>query len=153
MLRIRSTLQSVSSKLKASGMYRHVQIGEYESPPIQKGGGGLAAAVYMQSADIPVVELDVPTEIHVLQIRIYATAFANPAKQTEIALTNAVNNFASKAGQEYDLGATIRNVDFAGQFGESLGAEYGYAPVADVMYRVADITVPCIVNGDWGFTQ
>ena len=47
---------------------------------------------------------------------------------------------------DFDLDGTIRAVDVAGIYGQSLGAEWGEAEVGGVKYRIAIVSIPLIVD-------
>ncbi len=69
-----------------------------------------------------------------------------PEDQIEYQLAEALSEISSDLIGEYDLGATIRNIDVGGIYGQSLTSEWGYLDVGGVMFRVVDITVPLIVD-------
>ena len=48
---------------------------------------------------------------------------------------------------DYSLGGAVRNIDFGGQYGDTVGMEMGHGDVSGTMCRVADITLPIIVDG------
>ena len=47
---------------------------------------------------------------------------------------------------EFDLGETIRNVDIGGMGGTPLSVDFGHLDVGGTIFRIADITVPMLVD-------
>ena len=108
------------------------------------------AAVYMASANIVDLTLSTTIEQHVVIVRLYRRAAFGQgddagAVESEIAL--AVSQISSNLIGEFDLGATMRNIDVAGQYGQSLTSQFGYLTLGSTMFRTVDITVPLIVDG------
>ena len=58
-----------------------------------------------------------------------------------------VSEITSNLIGEFDLGATIRNIDVAGQYGQAVTAQWGYVALNQTMYRTVDITIPLVVDG------
>jgi len=141
---ITATLRAVESYLLASGYFgSQAQIGEPKSPP----GEGLTATVFMDRAGVAELTLGGKTiEQHVVTLRIYLNMLAEPQEDVELTLAKVVQEVISDLLGDYDLGATIRNVDAAGQYGTSVGTAWGYVDVGGVMFRIADVTLPLVVD-------
>ena len=58
----------------------------------------------------------------------------------------AVSQVTSNLVGEFDLGATMRNIDIAGQYGQSLSATWGYITIGNTVFRTVDLTVPLVVD-------
>jgi len=145
---IRSTLDAIASHIARTGYVSETRIGEPSGPPdaIDK----MHAAVYMASANIVDLTLSTTIEQHVVIVRLYRRAAFGQgddagAVESEIAL--AVSQISSNLIGEFDLGATMRNIDVAGQYGQSLTSQFGYLTLGSTMFRTVDITVPLIVDG------
>jgi hypothetical protein len=86
--------------------------------PKSPPGQGYHAAIFMRSVTINLVYAGGDTrENHLVTLRVYRDMLAE------------------------------QTIDVAGMDGTSLRAEYGYLDVGGTMYRMADITLPLIVNG------
>lgn len=141
---VRATLRAIESYIKASGYFQLAQVGEYKMPP--SIGTKLAAAAWMARAGVVGTTLTTTIELHTVNLRIYRDALAEPSENGEFQVSEAVSEVLSDLLGEYDLGATIRNIDAAGQYGQSVGVEWGYADISGHLYRIADITLPLIVD-------
>mgnify|MGYP001589921058 CR=1 FL=1 len=140
----KATLEQVHSYLAASGYFGGSQIGEPKAPP---QGVKLFAAVYMMDASVTRVYVNGGlAENHVVQIRIYRNALLEPTKDIELELAIAVQQVASDLLGDYDLGATIREVDAGGMNGTPYKTEWGHVDLGGVVYRVADITLPLNID-------
>lgn len=141
---IRTSLRAIESHLLRNGYFGSgVQIGEPKAPP----SAPLSAVVFM--AEVAVVQLTLVSTIerHSVVVRIYKNMLAEPQENIELEMALVVSKVMSDLAGEYDLGATVRNVDIGGQHGAALSARWGYASVSGVMYRVVDIFVGLIVDG------
>lgn len=139
---IRGTLEQVQGYLQASGYFAHTQVGELKTPP----GPGLAASVFMERVAVTQLTLTGTIESHVVTIRLYRSSLAEPQEEIELDLAEAVSKVASDLLGDFDLGATVRNIDAGGQHGQGLHADWGYADVGGTTYRTTDISLPLIVD-------
>ena len=83
-------------------------------------------------------------------VRLYRRAAfgqGDDAGQVEAEMALAVSQISSNLIGEFDLGATMRAIDIAGQYGQAFNAQYGYVSIGTTMFRTVDITVPLIVDG------
>jgi uncharacterized protein (UPF0212 family) len=140
---ITNTIQSIASFLEARGEFTTVQIGEPKSPPV----GDLSAAVFMNDAAVVAVTLQTTVEIHEVTVRIYRNMLEEPEADNEIRLSQVLNGVVSDLLGDYDLGATIRNIA-VGEYGRTLSAAWGYVDVGGTIYRMIDLSVPMIVDGN-----
>jgi len=148
---IATTLTKVTSSLKALGLFTDVLTVEPKSP----FGKGYAAAVFFASA-APATEvssLTYASGLYVFTLRIYTDMLAEPAGQIDPKLIGVVDNVFDALLGDFDLGATVKNIDVFGQMGTPLRAEAGYVDVGGTMYRVVDITLPLVVNDTWALTR
>jgi len=145
---IKATLDAIASHIARTGYVAEVRVGEPSSPPdaIDK----LHAAIYMASANVVDLTLATTIEQHVVTVRLYRRAAfgqGDDAGAVEAEMAVAVAQITSNLVGEFDLGATMRNIDLAGQYGQSLNATFGYVSLGTTMFRTVDITVPLIVDG------
>ena len=139
---VANTLTRLLTYLSASGHVGQAQIGERKQPI----GVKLAADVWMQRAGVVSTTLGTTIELHVVIIRLYRDAFSEPSGDIEKELGAAASNIISDLLGEFDLGATIRNVDAGGQYGTPVGVEWGHVEIGGKMHRVADVTLGLIVD-------
>lgn len=140
---ITSTLRSLEGYLASQGDLVAV-IGEPKSPPQNE----MHAAIFMDSARVYAVDAAGGTiEAHTVVVRFMRNMFGEPQIDIEAGLAELVQRCAAAVLADADLGATIRNVDVAGETGDPLRAQWGYVDVGGVMYRSADLFVPLIVDG------
>ena len=145
---IKSTLDAIVSHIARTGYVAEVRVGEPSSPPdaIDK----LHAAIYMTSASIVGLTLETTIEQHTVTVRLYRRAAfgqGDDAGAVEAEMALAVSQITSNLVGEFDLGATMRNIDVGGQYGQALNATFGYVSLGTTMFRTVDITVPLIVDG------
>ena len=136
---VKATLEKIQSYLASDGGFKVAMIGE---PKSLAPGTQLAAAVYMQGVSFEGFVVDGGSiESHVVNIRLYMEMFREPVKEVEIDMAVAVQRIVSDLLGDFDLGATIRNVD-----GANVRTDWGYVDLGGKMFRVADITLPLIVD-------
>lgn len=138
-----NTLDAVAGHLLASGYLRDVMIGEPKSPP---SGDQLTASVFLNSISVAEVTLGTTIESHVLMLRIFRNMLAEPTETMEKEFAKAVSSILSDIIGEFDLGGSVRSIDVAGIYGPSIAVSYGYLDLGGTMFRIADITLPLIVD-------
>jgi len=144
---LRATLQAIQSHLAKSGYCRTNQIGE----PKQASKERIAAAVFNRSARVIRVPLGGSPgteELHIINVRLYMNMMDQPQEQIEFLLNEAASSITEDLMADFDLGATVRHVDVGGIYGQPLEVVYGYLELSGVMYRVADLTVPLVVDNN-----
>jgi hypothetical protein len=144
---IKATLDAISSHIARTGYVNDVRIGEPVSPPdaIEK----MHAAIYMASAGVVSLTLSTTIEVHSVVVRLYRRAAfgqGDDAGQVEAEMALAVSQVTSNLVGEFDLGATMRNIDIAGQYGQALSATWGYITIGNTVFRTVDLTVPLVVD-------
>jgi len=140
------SLQLIATYLAGSGHVLNAQVGEYKSAP-DVPAGQLTAAIWMASTSVVALALNGGTiEVHVVNARVYGPAFGDDPEDVEITMAQAIQKIVSDLVGDADLGSEIRNVDVAGIHGTSMGADWGHADISGTMYRVADLTIPLIVD-------
>jgi len=143
---IKDTLIKLQTHLVKGGYVKHSMIGEPKAIPA--ASDDVVAAVYMQSVTVVRIMADGATvESHVVTIRLFRDMLGEPKEDTEILLAEASSKIAENILGEFDLGGTIRNVDAAGANGTPWSIQWGYVDLGGVMFRVADMTVPMVVDG------
>ena len=148
---MRATTDNVISKLMASGAFDKVNSVEPTSPP----GKGFEAAVVFEGAEpyAPAGGFSHLGMVYTILIRIYRNMLAEPQEHIDPDLLDISDVVFDKLAADYDLGATVRNVDFYGETGTGMSTRSGHLEVGGVVYRVLDIRVPVIVNDVVAFTK
>lgn len=140
---IKSTLIKIQSYLQSSGYFTDSVIGEPKAAP---ASDGLTAAVFMRDVGIASLTLNKTIEVHNIMVRCYCNMLRHPPEKIELELADVVQKVIEDLLGDFDLGATIRNIDVGGSYGSSLQTSWGYIDVSGTMFRVADIALPLIVD-------
>ena len=136
-----TTMRAIESYLLQTGMFRHVQIGEPKQPP-----QGISAAIFMSAINTRSLSFTAAVEIHVVMVRLYHNLITDPAEVPFITLDDALLQLEEALHGDFTLEGTIRDVDFNGIHGAQYDAVFGYLDLSGVQYRVADVTIPLIVD-------
>ena len=139
---IKATIQSINSFLRAGGYVSQASVGEPKSPPTEY----VSASVIMDSFSVVSLTLGTTIELQSVTIRLYLNMLMEPTEEVEYKLAEVASQIGSDLLGDYDLGASIRNVDVGGQHGSPLRAQWGYVDLGGTMFRVVDIFVPLIVD-------
>ena len=142
---VRPTLDAILSFIKADGLFPNAQIGEFKTPP-QGDAEGLAAAIWMVKAGVAELTLATTIEQHVVNVRVYRNAMAEPTADTEEKLADAHDRIMVDLLGDSDLGGSIRAIDSGGIYGAKLEATWGYVDVGGTMFRVFDLAIPMIID-------
>ena len=144
---IATTLHAMETYVQKTGLFQTVQIGEPKSPV----GQGFHAAIFMNSVSITMVYAGGDTrENHIVTLRVYRDMLAentDPQLNLESEIAVVLSKLMEGLLGDTDLESTVMTIDAAGMDGGNMAASFGYTDVGGSMYRVADITVPLIVNG------
>ena len=136
------TMQWLESHAKKMGLFKLVQLGEPKAPPVD-----LTMAFFMSSAIVTHMYANGGTgEQHIIIGRVHMDLLAEPADKVEANLAKIVSKYMNLILADSDLGATIKTIDVAGMSGEALGAKWGIVTIDNKMFRVVDITIPCLVD-------
>ena len=138
---------AVVSDAQISGYFDRVNTHEPKSKP----GKGLTSAIWVQEiSPLPQASGLSITSGRILFInRCFSNMLKEPQDAIDPELTRAVSNLVRRYHDDFDFGGIIRNVDCLGQFGVSLSAVAGYEEIDGTMFRIMDISIPCIVNDIW----
>lgn len=135
-VKLRTTLENLQSKLQASGRFDSVSIGDVTDPP-----AGVHGAIMLRRYENPATTLNGTIERRIVVIRILTKAFQEPAEDAEFLLDDIVSEILEDIWGEFDLGGTIRYIEPLG-----VTTEFGYYDIGPVKYRAADIFLPMIVD-------
>jgi len=137
-------VDAIGSAALASGLFERFNGHEPKSSP----GNGITGAVWMRSEQ-PFRSgsgLSSTTVLMTVTVRVYTSMVQEPADAIDPNLDAAVRALMKAYHGDFTLGGLIRNVDLLGMSGTPLSWQSGYLDVAGKINRIADITVPLIVN-------
>lgn len=138
---------AVLTHAKLYGLYARHQDHEFLTPP----GDGLSVAVFGGPdalAPIRAGGLGLTSGRVELLARIYHPARSTPAGAIDARLMAAADDLIYRLTADFTLNARARHLDVHGAYGEALRARLGWLPYPGEggVYRVADVTVPIILN-------
>ncbi len=140
-------LSAVVSDVQRSGYFDKVNTHEPKRAP----GTGLTAAVWIAGLEpIALASGLASTSARlVFTLRMYQSMLMEPQDLIDPRMTKALSNLMRRYHDDFDFEGLIRNIDLLGQFGVSLSAISGYLDIDGKMFRIVDMTIPCIINDAW----
>lgn len=144
---VNALVASTESIAMTLGVFETVNFHEPKSPP----GSGLRCALWVQSIE-PIAAasgLASTSGYVVMNARVYGNMLTQPLDDTDPRLMAAGSTLLGAYSADFTLGGTVRNIDLLGEYGQKLTAQAGYLTIANAMYRILTVTVPCIVNDMW----
>ncbi|MGW5429953.1 hypothetical protein ACWET9_22485 [Streptomyces sp. NPDC004059] len=120
--------------------------------PVSAPGSGLVYCLWVKRVTpIPARSgLDTVSARLELMGRAYLPADTEPQDDVDVLLTAAVDGLMNAYAGDFELGGTVANVDLLGMHGAPLAADFGYTSfTGGTTYRVANLTVPLIINDAW----
>lgn len=138
---------AVLTHAKLYGLYARHQDHEFLTPP----GDGLSVAVFGGPDALAPVRaggLGLTSGRVELLARIYHPARSTPAGLIDARLMAAADDLIYRLTADFTLNVRARHLDVLGAYGEALRARLGWLPYPEEggVYRVADVTVPIILN-------
>jgi len=95
---------------------------------------------------IPATTLNRTIERREVSIRVYINAMREPVEEIEFDLDTIVGDIMEDLCGDFSLGGTVRNIDAT-----AVVTRFGYQTISGMMYRLADITLPLIVDDSAAF--
>ena len=142
----KTIMDRLTSKAKATGLFRAVNGHEPKNAPEK----GLSAAVWSDSIAPSLTSgLNSTSAVVTWMIRLYTPMITEPQDMIDPTLIAAADQIMGDITGDFDLGGTVRQVDLLGSHGTPFGAQAGYVEIDGTMYRIIDITVPCVINDAW----
>lgn len=147
-LNTNAIMDALASHAAATGYFDRVNKHEPKSAP----GNGLSCSItWASTTPAPARSgLSVTSARVTFAVRVgYVSMLAEPQDDIDPNIADATDGlFAAYIG-DFDLKSTASNIDIFGASGIGLNARTGYIDIGSMKYRVADITVPVIVNDVW----
>lgn len=128
----------------------------YAYEPKAAPGQGLTIAVWWQrTRAIRSSPIRATSVLLVLQGRVYAPMLAEPQDATDARVLGGAHALIGALHTDLDLGGnlSVRDIDVLGANGFNFEAVAGYLQVDSTLYRVADVTIPIIVDDVWTQTH
>lgn len=146
MLDTASLFSKVESHALSLGLFERVNTSEPKNAP----GHGLTAAIWVQVIE-PVQSSGLAATSGRVEfnLRIYTNMLSEPQDAIDPNMTAAVDTLMDAYSGDFDLGATVRNIDLLGAHGTALRAQAGYINQDGKLYRVMTVTLPVIINDIW----
>jgi len=114
-------------------------------------GSGIRCAIWVQ--DIRGVGmasgLSATSGVVTLNVRLYSNFLQMPLDGIDPDILTAVTTLLGVYTGDFDLGATVRNIDLLGQFGTPMAATAGYLTQDSRVYRIMTISLPVVINDLW----
>lgn len=142
-----AVVNQIISKAQATGLFRAVNGHEPKNAPEK----GLTAAVWVDRI-YPwrgASGMTSTSAVLVVMMRLYTPMITEPQDMIDPTLTAAADLIMGALTNDFDLGETCRNIDLLGESGEPLSARAGYVDLGGTIFRIIDITVPCIISDAW----
>lgn len=137
-------LDGLKSHAQALGMFERVIGHEPHNAP----GSGLSCAIWAGPVD-PVGSSLVSTTTRVeFTARMYVPG-TSPDDSTETTILALVDGMCGSLTGDFTVGGLARQVDCLGEAGAPLAAKLGWVVMEGQQYRIADVTIPLIVNDLW----
>jgi hypothetical protein len=135
-------INSVTSHAASLGIFRSVNSHEPKSAP----GNGLRYAVWIDTImpDGTVSGLDMVSGTVTLIGRIYGNMLQKPEDEVDPRITAATASLMTAYAGNFTFSGSIRDVDLL-----RMNAKAGYVTIASTVYRVMDISIPCVINDMW----
>lgn len=137
-------VDKVVSHAASLGVFRRVNSHEPKAAP----GNGLTYAVWVDTIE-PLggaSGLAAVSGYVVLTGRIYGNMLMKPEDEIDPRILKAASRLLAAYCGDFDFGATVRNVDLFGTYGQKLRTQAGYAKIASSVYRIKDVTIPVVIN-------
>lgn len=142
----RDARDRVASMAAGLGYFDAVTLHEPRNAP----GKGLSLSIFMGPfATIQSSGLNATSVRFVLIAQLRCSMTREPQDDIDLDLVEAADALCAELNGDFDLGTSVRSVDVFGMHGVALGGEPGYVSHDGHMYRMIDVTVPCLVNDAW----
>jgi hypothetical protein len=140
---LRTTIETAASYFQAHGGFDEVYEGEPTRPP-----DGYAVSVIYHRSRVKETTLTGTIEQRTIICRVYhKAALEDPVPEIEHTMADYVDLIIATFLGDFDLGGIIRNIDVI-----DLEVQWGYQTIQNMVYRLADVYVPMIVDDSATFT-
>lgn len=144
---IQTTLEQIRDYIRDNDRAERCEIGHRLSAPTEK----TYVAVFLDRAQVVETTLASTIELHVVTIRYYQQTAGQDLEAVELNLAKQAELILEDLLGDYDLGGTVRAVDVGGSYGTAPQVTFEW--IEETTYRVAEITLPLIVDDSITTTQ
>lgn len=140
-------VDAIVSHAMSTGYFSRVNKHEPKSAPPD----GLTGAVWFNSIDPLRANSSLyQTSVRLaVTVRIYIGMIEEPQDGIDDQVMECVDTLMEAYTGDFTLDGLIREIDLLGQHGPPLSCLTGYLTIDKKMMRIADITVPLIINDAW----
>jgi hypothetical protein len=141
-----SLIDKIASHANTLGFFEDVITHEPKSAP----GPGMYLSIWLtrlrpvQSSGLASV-----SGLVVLTLRVMCNMLREPQDAIDADVLKATSALLGAYTGDFDLGQSVRAVDLLGMEGVPLDVPTGYITIGSTMYRIAEITLPVIINDMW----
>lgn len=121
--------------------------------PVDAPGSGVTVVMSVSRVD-PVAArsgLDATSVRVVVTARVMAN-LSDPADDIDTGVLAVADALMAAYSGDFGLGGQVANIDLLGHHGIPMAAMFGYTTLSSVVYRVATVTVPLVINDAWAQT-
>ncbi len=140
---IRDTMGVIRDELLKVHYFSRVELGEPKSAPVD---AGIVVYFWMESIQVVALTLDKTIEVYTLTVRVHSGLFQEPVADIETDMQEAVSKADEALFANFTLDNKVRHIDVAGIYGTGYRVDWGHADIGGTLYRVADITLPLLVD-------
>lgn len=134
-----AALDQIETLIDATALVNESRIGEPSSITAP-----LTAAVFWDSSDVVETTLDRIQTRWTATLRLYTPAMSDAREVTEKNMQKALAQVREQIVGDFQLGhASVRNVEVTG-----MRIDFGYQTVGTVLYRIADLAIPMLINDE-----
>lgn len=138
---IAATCRAIQTHLVDSELFFKADI----SRPIHPVGVGPTATIQGESMRVVAVTTTA-IELHVVKVRIWRARDSSGEEVRELEAMELTTQVLDLFYGDITLGAGIRNVDIAGEYGDGIVVSFEDDDIETAPYHVADITLPLVVD-------
>ena len=140
---VKDTLDVIRSELMTTNHFSAVEIGEPKSPPAD---AKITVHLWMSSISVVALTLSKTIEVYVITVRVMSGMFQEPEALIETQMAEVVSRVSEELFANFSLDNKIRHIDIGGIYGVNYRADWGHADISGKLFRVADITLPLVVD-------
>lgn len=139
----RQIIMAAASDAQQTGWFESVETNEPKSAPHTDKH----YALWVMSANPVTSSSIISTSMRIeLAGRFYSDMLQEPQGEIDANLMAIGWDLMERYSSGFTLGGLIRDVDLLGSEGAPLSIRFGYVTIDKRLYRIADLTIPLIVN-------
>lgn len=141
---ITATVEAMQTAIAAiTNTFSGVDIDE----PVNPVATGPYVVLYPESMHVVEVTLNGTVERHVIRVKIFRGQDGVTLAERVLEGPRLTSQLIDALLADIDFTGDIRSIDVAGIYGAGIEAQFGDTDLSGTPYRLADITIPVIVDG------